>query len=348
MKHIGLDVGNGSICFSVRGEDKNVISAVYPSVYGVYEDHDNIAVGGGTIRAVQNVFSLGDYRYILGYDEVRNASSIPISAYDRDNRVERREFRDLVALALMDAATRDCASDVIQVELSLGVPAEDFRQQIVSKVQSWFSTPIVGSRNGEQVIIKVNHVEILSQPVAALLDQYLAEDGTAQDESLEDSRTLMIDCGSGTMDLTELNGLAIVRQISLPVGMNDVYRGLLDALRRKNPKIRRCTIYDMESQFRRSFMSKEFVFESGKQSEELTEERERIMKATASQMISGVMAEFPDRADFDRIFLAGGTGEAFASQFQAAITGLEVCSEPQLAIARGLMKYSYSLHPEEA
>ncbi len=341
MKHVGLDVGNGSVCFVVRDESGKITSDVYPSVFGVYEEKDSIAIGGSTAKKVNRVFTLGDSRYVLGYEDLKKASAKAISAYDRDDRISRKEFRNLTYLALMDAATRDGSHGIIEVTLGVGVPSEDFRQSVIEKIKDWFGTPVTGSVNGNQVVIVVKHVEILSQPVSALINQYLDDNGFVQDEAVEDGRYLIIDCGSGTMDMTELNGLAIVRQVSYPLGMNDVYMGLLDVVRSKTKL--RPSMYDIEYQIRKHTGSKEKVYVSGRYSVDLTEDYERIVSSIATQMISAVTSEFPDRADIDRIFLAGGTGQAMAPYLLNAIDGLELCEEPQLAIARGLYKYVVSL-----
>lgn len=343
MLTIGLDVGNGSVCYAIKEAEKSLRKNVYPSAFGIFSAHEQLNLGKTRSSSDLRVFELGNRSYVLGYKNVQQAQAIPIQTYDRGDRVERAEFKDLVHLALLDAATTvETAGFVVELNLAFGVPAEDFRKSVVERIQRWFAEPITGSVNGRPVGVVVKNLEVLSQPVAVLVDQYLDDNGNVRDAELEHSKVLVVDAGSGTLDLTEMDGLTIVRQVSLPVGMNDVYRSLLDDLRKVEPKIR-CDLFEMETQFRQAEDSPRFIVKSGRHSAELTKERKEVLQAITTQMVGAISSEFPDQAHLDRIILAGGAGRAFASYLRLAIEGIELCADPQLAIAKGLCKYAVSL-----
>ena len=63
------------------------------------------------------------------------------------------------------------------------------------------------------------------------------------------------------------------------------------------------------------------------------------MHQTWERMKRIIMRHFPDRKEFDRILLAGGSGSAFLSQFEKWHPDLFVAQDAQLAIARGMLKY---------
>lgn len=343
MKYIGLDVGNGSVCLYVRTESGQVFSDVYPAVYGVYNAKAQaVQAQKSKMNKIDNVFSFENKDYVLGYNNVQAAAATPISAYDREARVSRREFQTLTKLALIDAATRDGSVDVIEVELGIGTPAEDYRDDIIEVLHTWFADPIVGRKNGQQVVIMVKKLEVISQPVAVLMDRYVDDEGYVQDETLEDGKTLVIDCGSGTMDMTVFDGLIIIEQASEPIGMNDVYKALMQEIQRKNPKIRP-NIYDIERQVREQQGSDKLIYTFGQAEPiNLTEQRKEIMDDTWQRMLGAITQRFPDRLQFNHIFLAGGTGDAFWPYFQEwspKHPRIELLEDPQLAIARGLCKY---------
>jgi len=346
MKVIGLDVGNGSIAMYIRGEDGTVVTDTYSSVYGTYyRDTQNVSLNqakkpkDGEQAKAADVFTFEKRDYVLGYENVGAIGSTPISAYDREERIGRREFQTLSKLALLDAATKDGSTGIIEVVLGFGTPAEDYRDRIIGELKRWFAEPIVGLKNGQQVVVMVKYLEIVSQPIAVLMDAYyLDNEGISTDESLQESDVLVIDSGSGTLDMSEFHGTTLMKQVSEPVGMNDVYAYVIREIEKKEPKAR-VDAYDLESQLRLQDGQTEFKYEYGRLSIDVTDMLKMGMDLTWERMVGAVTRRFPDRLKFHRVLLAGGTGEAFESYYTAWMSNIELLEDPQLAISRGLGKY---------
>lgn len=344
MKVIGLDVGNGSIAMYIRSEDGVVVTDTYSSVYGAYyRDTQDVSlnqtkVSKGARAKTVDVFTFEKRDYVLGYENVDAIGSTPISAYDREQRIGRREFQTLSKLALLDAATKDGNTGIIEVVLGFGTPAEDYRDEIIAELKRWFGEPVVGSKNGQQVVVMVKYLEIVSQPIAVLMDAYLDNDGFNTDESLQESDVLVIDSGSGTLDMSEFHGTTLMKQVSEPVGMNDVYAYVIREIEKKEPKAR-VDAYDLESQLRLQDGQPEFKYKYGRLSIDVTDMRKMGMDFTWERMVGAVTRRFPDRLKFHRVLLAGGTGEAFQSYFKDWMSNIELLEDPQLAISRGLGKY---------
>ncbi|MHB1681251.1 MAG: ParM/StbA family protein [Bacilli bacterium] len=338
MKTIGLDVGNGSVGFAVSGKGSEMTTSTYPSVYASYAPSESVRIAN--VHDHQPTIFLFDKReYVLGYEDVLNSGDVPISAYDRDERIHRREFQTLTKLALLDAATKDGAAGVIEVKLQLGVPVEDYRKEKVDLIKKWFTEPIVGAKNGEQVVVMVKDIDVISQPTAVLMDQYLDDEGFVSDERLEHARVLVVDSGSGTLDMTEFDHMRITQQFSEPIGINDVYARIMQGIQQLSPKTR-VHVYDLEHQLRSQDTKSEITYTFGRFTVPVTELRDRAMNEIWERLIGSITSRFPDRLRFDRIFVAGGTADAFRTYFQSWDAAAKLVPEPQLAVARGLYKYA--------
>ena len=340
MKVIGLDVGNGSVCFAVSNEvgaSSNEDS--YQSVFAEYVPPlaEHAALGLSKAADV-HVFSFGGRDYVLGYEAVRATGGTPISAYDREDRLRLDTFQTLTKLALLDAATRDGSHDVMDISLVLGVPVEDFQRDKLSVLERWFTEPIVGAKNGQSVILSIKYLKIISQPIAVLMDQYLTTEGYVADKTLESAKVLVIDAGSGTLDMTEFNDLAMGARFGEAIGMNDVYRQIVANIQRENPKVR-VNVHDLEYQLRNQDGQLRLEFEYGASMLDITTITRLAMERVWTQMEQFVTARYPDRTMYKQIFVAGGTGQAFADRFRAWSEAFELVRDPQLSIARGMAKF---------
>ncbi|SIT14370.1 ParM/StbA family protein [Alicyclobacillus vulcanalis] len=347
MLTIGLDVGNGSIGLCVRDGD-TLVQDTMPSVYGRVDlTRQVLSVPGKSTSREVDVFTFGGEHFVLGYEHVHAMHSTPIGAYDREQRYASRQFETLAKLALLDAATRTGRTGVIEVAVACGTPSEDFTTRTVEIMQRWFSEPITGAKNGEQVVVMIKRLEVIPQPFAVFLDAYLDQDGLVVDEGLEKQDVLVIDSGSGTLDLSEIHRLELTRQTSIPAGLNDVYQIILEEIRREEPKVY-ATAYDLEAQLRAQDGAQEFWFDYGAHRMNITELRERAMRQVWDRMQQGIQYAYPDRSSFGRVILAGGSGEAFRNYFLAWMPSIRIAPDPQLAVARGLYKYALAQEHEES
>lgn len=345
MITIGLDVGNGSIGIAAAQPDGTVVKKTYPSVFAEHREQTSVRMPGKESLVPESVFTLDHRDYVLGYASIQAASASPIGAFDRERRIHRREFQVLTQLALLDAITMVTDGGVVEAQLVLGTPVEDFHVATIQELKRWFAEPLVGARNGRQVVIRLQNIEVISQPAAVLMDTYLDERGYVADGEIAQGRVLVIDSGSGTLDLTDFEALKILRQFSEPVGIHDVYRQLMEVIQAEEPKAR-VNLYDMENQLRRQDPTGKLTYQFGRFHLDLTDAHKRAMNRVWEQMVDALTTRFPDRLIFSRVLLAGGSGDAFRSYFQSWMPTLEVVPEPQLAVARGLCKYGVLLWAE--
>lgn len=344
MKHIGLDVGNGSTCIFVRKEDGITDYKMYSSTFGDYEDTSSQYVIKKKDDQVIDVFGLLQRKYVVGYEAVLSTKTKPFGTYSREDRIHLGTFQRFVKLALLDAATMDGSSGVIEISLGFGVPNEDYRDEKLKTVADWFSEPITGTKNGKQIVVIVKEIELVSQPIAVLMDAYYDLNGSVRDKAIEDDDVLVIDSGSGTLDMTEFSRFYLKKQTSEAIGMNDVYQIVMDEIKRREPKVR-INAYDLEYQIREQLKigSSEMIYKYGPLTIPITEVYNKARDIVWDQLVNSIEREYPNRTRFHRVLLAGGTGDAFYSNFVNWMPQIQKTPEPQLAIARGLCKYVVSL-----
>lgn len=347
MKSIGLDVGNGTTCIVVRREDGSISRKMYASTYGLYDkDKEKTAIGTSKSQQANgvqsNVFTLNGREYVVGYQDVQTVGSTPVSTYGREERVHLGAYQTMTRLALLDAATMDGDTGVIEVALGFGVPNEDYREERLAEFAKWFKEPITGAKNGEQVVVMVNQFELLSQPIAVLVDAYYDDEGYVQDPTIEVDNVLVIDSGSGTLDMTEFRGMKLQKQVSEAIGMNDVYQRVIEDIEKRQPKVR-ADAYNLEYQIRSQDGKPEMGYQHGSLCIPITDLYVNAMNDVWTDMIGRIERRYPDRMRFNRVLLAGGTGDAFAERFARWMPQIQKTVEPQLAIARGLCKYVISL-----
>lgn len=349
MKSIGLDVGNGSTCIVIQGE-KGVQQTYFASTYGLYnKDRQRVAIDTmDQTSEVVHVYTLNGRDYVLGYEDVKRVGSSPISTYGREERLHLSGFQTLLRLSLLQAATVDGQTGVIEVALGVGVPNEDYRKDSVELITKWFKEPLSGAVDGQQVVVMVKNVEVLSQPIAVLVDEFYDDQGFVRDQKVASENVLVIDSGSGTLDMSEFREMKLQNEVSEAIGMNDVYQQVIEAIEKRDPKFR-VDAYDLEYQIRSQQNNKEIIYRQGISTLPITDVYQQAMDDVWNQMVGRIERRYPDRKRFDRVLLAGGTGDAFADRFQKWVPQIRKTKEPQMAIARGLCKYAIaSTETEEA
>ncbi len=342
MKYIGLDVGNGSTCIYARYEDRTTDEVSIASTFGYYDGEPTAAIANKAKALSAEIYTLGGRQYVLGYADVAEVGTESIGTYSREDRIHLNAYQKLVKLALLKAATMNGDTGVIEIGLGFGVPNEDYRDEQLKEIAKWFAEPITGAKNGQQLIVTVKQLEFVSQPIAVLLDAYYDKNGIVRNADIENEDTLVIDSGSGTLDMTELRGFRILKQTSKAAGMNDVYKLVTEYIERREPKAR-VNPYDLEQQIRDQSTSKEMFYRYGRISVSIKDAYLKSVETVWDLMVNSIEREYPNRTRFHRVLLAGGTGEAFYSSFVNWMPQIEKSPDPQMAIARGLCKYVISL-----
>lgn len=336
MLKIGLDVGNGSIVSATKDTPgEKLQTRTLASTYGVVDSSITSVVGAQNSHPA---YTLNGTSYALGYDAVTAYHATPLDSYSRDGRYENEAFRLMNYLALVAATTDRRVGGVVEVALELGVPAEHFRKDTVGVLKSWFRAPIVAEKNGVPVVIVVKKVEVVSQPIAVFLDAYHDENGRVKDAKLASENVLVVDGGSGTLDLAHLKAGGVVKQVSEAVGMNDLYTRVIAEIRKTEPSLRISPV-ELESQLRAQADATVKNIKYGRFTVDVTKTLHEVTGEVWDGMKNAMTRNFPAMNEFERVLLAGGVAAAFESHFRVWNDYVTIVPEPQEAIARGLCKH---------
>ncbi|MFK3939753.1 hypothetical protein ACI2JA_19780 [Alkalihalobacillus sp. NPDC078783] len=202
-----IDLGNG---FSKRmWKDK---MSVDPSVFAVYnptwsdakvdifefEDGDPIIIGNHAKNLVKNV----------------SQAMVSESA----ERYSSKQFRQL----FLSTIAKDLRKSTRIPHLVTGLPVSHFNSRI-DQLES-FKGEHTFLFNGEKIYIEIENVHVLPQPLGTYF--YTIDEDIDTGDSV-----LVIDVGHGTLDITELNGQAVVTDIGNDLGIKEAHNNVAALLR---------------------------------------------------------------------------------------------------------------------
>jgi plasmid segregation protein ParM len=207
-----IDLGNG---FTKRTNQKSVsvepsIIAEKPDFFNTGEQYDTISFNGSP-------------RYYVGNDVVKSELPQVLALGDDDmDRYSSLEFKQL----LFGFIAKDFRKSVVIPHLVTGLPVNHFKAKSEELKQIIKGKKVI-EINGQEIIIEIQNVHVLPQPIGTYM--YLAsQDKINADEEL----TLIIDGGHGTIDITEMKGQSILRRAGAEKGVRnahvDIYNYLVD------------------------------------------------------------------------------------------------------------------------
>lgn len=203
-----LDLGNG---FAKRAFGSNVV--VDPSVYAVPTNY----FGTSNERLV----SLYDNRKLYIGEDAFNSGYLVQNAIGEED-IERYSAQEFMEL-MYGFMARDLKSDTVINLLVLGLPVKHFKAKRES-LQKQVGKKIV-TVGEKQVVLEIKKCLVVPQPLGTYM--YL------ESKSLIDTKgsiTLVIDGGSGTLDITEMKGQEVISFDGSNLGMNTPYEAIATLL----------------------------------------------------------------------------------------------------------------------
>jgi plasmid segregation protein ParM len=203
-----IDLGNG---FSKRQFGSKVI--VEPSVFSVPTSF----YGTSNDRLV----SLNDGRKLyIGSDAFESGYLVENAIGEEDiKRYDSPEFREL----LFGFMAKDLKGDSTINLLTLGLPVKHFKQKR-EELQAMAKGKKMVSVGDKQIVLEIKNCIVVPQPLGTYM--YLE----SKDFDTKGSKTLVIDGGSGTLDVTEMKGQEVISYDGANLGMNEPYAEIADLL----------------------------------------------------------------------------------------------------------------------
>ncbi|MFS1519659.1 hypothetical protein V1503_24850 [Bacillus sp. SCS-151] len=207
-----IDLGNG---YTKRTNGESVL--VEPSVFAAAPDFFSTT-------SDYDSFKYHDTdTYYVGND-VRKAdlTAIPALGDDDMGRYDSIAFRQL----LFAFIAKDFRESVTIPHLVTGLPVNHFKAK-ADDLKKLIEGSKVISINGEEIIIKVEKVHVLPQPIGTYMSLVNSEKVNP-----EEQLSLIIDGGHGTLDVTEMKGYTINQRAGALKGVKnahiDIYNYLVD------------------------------------------------------------------------------------------------------------------------
>lgn len=203
-----IDLGNG---FAKRQFGSKVI--VDPSVFSIPTNY----FGTSNDRLV----SLNDGRKLyIGSNAFESGYLVENATGEEDiKRYNSPEFREL----LFGFMAKDLKADSTINLLVLGLPVKHFKQKR-EELQDMAKGKKMVSIGDKQIVLEIKNCIVVPQPLGTYM--YLE----SKDFDTKGSKTLVIDGGSGTLDVTEMKGQEVISYDGANLGMNEPYAEIADFL----------------------------------------------------------------------------------------------------------------------
>jgi plasmid segregation protein ParM len=325
-KNIGIDVGYGFVK-ATDGERE----FVFPSVVGLGQDlcfRSELAVRN---RPLDNLMITVDNRdYFVGDLAIRQ-SEIASRSLDA-NRAEDRNVKVLMLTGLnLYTQWENETFNVVT-----GLPTSYFtayRDAWVTGLRGSHTIKLSVSGQKQEKTLGIERIRILPQPLGTLFDRALDQSGNVDDEDLASLAVGVVDIGFKTTDFAVGDQLEFIDHLSgsTPTGLSNAYGLLADWLRTEFK-------VDKEQYALDRIVERGEIRIAGKVFD-ISRMRKEIFERVAHKIITELDSLW-DYRSLDAILFTGGGSQALAEWLLPEFKNAVLVDNPQLANARGFMKYA--------
>jgi plasmid segregation protein ParM len=332
---VAVDLGNGMVKIRSKSLETGLEYVVNLPTAWAYKRDVASSIHNETLEL--DTFEINDVEYVWGKD-IADVPNIKI-AYGHDNRYKSDAYRIMVKIALAKVAHDLKIEPTEKVYLVTGVPSEETNTSKEDEIVEAF----MGDNNGihevgvneSEHMIKIAHVEVLSQPVATVLGRYLDEDGYEADAEYADLKVAVIDIGGGTTDLDVVHRLQRMQGYSsIPKGFRDVYEYIRKEIQSVHPshKIHDYKIFKHldKKTYKPSKRATEVDFEDA---------MDKGLDEVAVDIQTEIMNKWRDLTDIDEILLIGASAKLFQDRLAKVITGITIPANHDISNVEGYYRW---------
>ena len=326
---LGLDVGNGYIkAASASGEP------VIESVYAQFDGGEHIFHDQAEPVNVYVPKKYGNERYVLGQHDVdKYGTGGALNTIDMKGRLERRTYHILVQMAMIHAMPQSKDAKLMVIT---GVPEGEKIAEAQKSYHAMINGVNVIEKNGESFVRTVEDIKVLHQPSGLLFDLHLDQDGYVRDEAIVRGKTLVVDIGEGTTDVSVFHDLRKVLGFRITIGISDVSRRILEQI--GNDIKAPITLADMQ----RTVRSHDKTLVAGREQVDITSLVTLASQSVIDRIFAQIQSRIPDRHEFSHIVFGGGGAGFFSTPLHDWEKDAVIVHD-QTAIARGFRKYGLAV-----
>jgi plasmid segregation protein ParM len=251
---------------------------------------------------------IGDTNYVVGEPD-----GIYIADADKLKTEETRENLKICTLTTIGLSYP--TETFIDINLVVGVPVAYFTSQKENfkKFMESLSEKIYINKVGIEQTIKVRKALIFPQSAGLIFKK------AQESEKIKNETSLVIDVGGGTWDVSQFDGLKLVKKATYQVGMLILHSQIAQSLNSKYyTNFKTSEIYDL---LKRGF----FTVEGEKKS---TEEVNYLIDRHVSEVTTNLKRDFTIN-NVDNIFLIGGGATEVKPFLENTINNIELQEDPQ-------------------
>lgn len=336
---LAIDLGNGMV--KIRSVDKkgNVYIVVLPCAWAYKKD-----VGSKLTEKEYDLetFYIDDVEYVWGKDIAKLGSNIKV-AHGHDGRYKSEPYKIMAKIAMAKAVNDLEIAPTEKIYLSTGVPSQETNTERENDIQLAFlgekgglhEVDVVNKKGASELLFRIAHVEVMSQPVATVIGRYLDEEGYVGDDEYADLKVGVIDIGGGTTDIDIVNKLQRMKNYaSIPKGFSDVYSSIRDVIKAEYPS-HDVTDYELleclkEKKYKPSRREKEIDFSKA---------MDNGIKEVVVDIQTAILSKWKDQTDMDEILLIGASANEFEDKLSNVVTGLTIPENHDVSNVEGYFRW---------
>lgn len=341
-KQIGIDLGYGFVKVSDGSKE-----TVFPSIVGMGTDLRFNSLLLNFKKPTDNLAITVDHKkYFVGDLAVRQSAIVSRSM--GRNRVE-----DINAKVLLLAGLALASENGEQkFNVVTGLPVDYYqlyKEDWALLMQGTHAVRFSTGNNEKPMLITIDKIQMIPQPLGTLYDRRLDSDGNILDNDLANLKIGIVDIGYKTSDLALAADLEFVgkQSISTETAMSTAYSIIAQRIQEKY-KVEKES-YELDK-----------VLESGMirvagVPYDISEFKKEAFTTLAEKIATEVNSIW-DKREIDMILLTGGGGKAIAEYFLPRFPQAVLVNDPQFANVRGYLKlanilfkmsYSSKSHDED-
>lgn len=326
-----IDVGYYNTKFTLGRErdgrnESTIATKMFPSLTPRYAEA--LSALPGAVESGGRVVTFDGLDYYVGQDSVYCASGSVARSISHDFS-RSTTYRVLTYAALAEIAEKAGGFAVEIDRLVVGLPCNTFKNEAPA-LEKWLCGQHRITTNGRQVLVAVEHVHVIPQPLGALLD-YCFESGHDFD-----GWALIVDPGGGTLDwfcTTKERG-NWGRSGAYPKSMLACSYAVCDAIHKEFRDS-----YEVVSRVDNAIRGQSSTFRANGNTYQIADYQRQIDDVVI-EALDKMMESVGKMFDLDLILVAGGGGRLFAKALrtrypEVADRVTEWSEEPIFANVRG-------------
>jgi plasmid segregation protein ParM len=244
-------------------------------------------------------------------------------------RYETPEFKKL----FFGFIAKDFKQDVAIERLVTGLPVQHFKAK-AKVLEELLKGRTVVKVNNSDIVVDIKNVSVIPQPIGTYL-HLVANKSVTPNKDL----TLIVDCGHGTLDVTELKGKTIVKRAGNNEGAKEAYIDIYNTLSEEYGSLKSLTISNIHNILRDGLL-----VGGSRINVKAMPGVQKILKRHFNSIFTFLQDNKFDLRSYDKVVFTGGVVHLYKDYFNERMEpNFLVVEDGQTANVRGYYEYGKAL-----